>query len=127
MLFLARYDALDLDAPVAARRAAIDALRGLALSDEDVIAARDACVAAYETELHAEEQHASAMAVLLEASRGGAETVSTEAGARIEASIQESQEAIEATRELFPRCDRQARTLRLRYATQRGASAGGGG
>jgi hypothetical protein len=45
--------------------------------------------------------------------------VPTEAAARIEAAIQESQEAIELTRELFPRCEREARALRLRFAPPR--------
>jgi hypothetical protein len=56
---------------------------------------------------------------LLEASGGGAAQVPTEAAARIEAAIQESQEAIELTRELFPRCEREARALRLRFAPPR--------
>ena len=119
MLFLTRYDALDLDAPLEERRTAVASLRGLVLSSDDVRAARDACAEAYEAEIRAEDQHAEATAQLLGASAGGAETVSTEAAARIEAAIQESQEAIEQTRELFPRCERQARSLRVRFAAPR--------
>jgi len=119
MLFLTRYDALDLDAPLAERRAAVSALRGLVLTSDEVIAARDACADAYEAEIRAEDQHAAATAQLLEASGGGAAQVPTEAAARIEAAIQESQEAIALTRELFPRCEREARALRLRFAPPR--------
>jgi hypothetical protein len=119
MLFLTRYDALDLDAPLEERREAVSNLRGLVLTNEDVISARDACAEAYEAEILAEDQHAAATAQLLEASAGGAERVPTEAAARIEAAIQSSQEAIERTRELFPRCEREARALRLRFSAPR--------
>lgn len=115
MLFLTRYDALDLDAPIEERRTALSALRGLTLSNEDVVSARDACVSAYDAEIRAEDQHADATALLLQASSGGADAVPTEAAARIEAAIQESQEAIETTRRLFPRCEHEARALRVRY------------
>lgn len=119
MLFLTRYDALDLDAPIDERREAVRALRDLVVSSEDVVSARDACAEAYESEIRAEDQHAEATAQLLEASAGGAENVPTEAAARIEAAIQSSQEAIERTRELFPRCEREARALRLRFEAPR--------
>lgn len=119
MLFLTRYDALDLDAPIEERRAAVAALRDLVLTTEDVISARDSCAQAYEAEIRAEDQHAEATTQLLEASAGGAENVPTEAAARIEAAIQSSQEAIEQTRELFPRCEREARALRLRFSAPR--------
>jgi len=119
MLFLTRYEALDLDAPLEERREAVADLRGLVLSTEDVRSARDACAEAYETEIRAEDQHAEATAQLLAASAGGAETVPTEAAARIEAAIQQSQEAIERTRELFPRCEREARSLRSRFSAPR--------
>jgi len=119
MLFLTRYEALDLDAPLEERRGAVEDLRGLVLSTEDVRSARDACAEAYEAEILAEDQHAEATAQLLAASAGGAETVPTEAAARIEAAIQQSQEAIERTRELFPRCEREARALRSRFSAPR--------
>ena len=119
MLFLTRYEALDLDAPLEERRDAVAELRGLVLSTEEVRSARDACVEAYEAEILAEDQHAEATTQLLAASAGGAETVPTEAAARIEAAIQQSQEAIERTRELFPRCEREARGLRSRFSAPR--------
>lgn len=119
MLFLTRYDALDLDAPLEERREAVADLRGLVLSSQEVISARDACAEAYEAEIRAEDRHAEATAQLLEASAGGAERVPTEAAARIEAAIQESQEAIERTRDLFPRCEREARALRTRFSAPR--------
>lgn len=119
MLFLTRYDALDLDAPLEERREAVSALRSLVLTNEDVVSARDACAEAYEAEIRAEDQHAQATAQLLEASGGGADSVPTEAAARIEAAIQESQEAIEDTRRLFPRCEREARVLRARFSGPR--------
>lgn len=122
MLFLQRYDALDLNGPVEERREAVRALRALALRNEGVLAARDACASAFEAELRAEDQHTAATTQLLEASAGGAERVSAEAAVLIEAAIQESQEAIDATRELFPRCEREVRALRLRYATPRTGS-----
>lgn len=119
MLFLTRYDALDLDAPLEERREAVSNLRGLVLTNEAVVSARDACADAYDAEILAEDQHAAATAQLLEASAGGAERVPTEAAARIEAAIQSSQEAIERTRELFPRCEREARALRMRFSAPR--------
>ncbi|GAB4116559.1 MAG: hypothetical protein OHK0013_50130 [Sandaracinaceae bacterium] len=121
MLFLTRYDALDLDDPIEERRAAVAALRGLVVSSDEVRSARDACADAYEAEIRAEDRHAEATAELLRASGGGADTVPTEAAARIEAAIQESQESIERTRELFPRCEREARALRLRFSAPRPA------
>lgn len=119
MLFLTRYEALDLDAPLEERRTTVASLRSLVLSSEEVRSARDACAEAYEAEIVAEDQHAEATAQLLAASGGGAETVSTEAAARIEAAIQQSQEAIERTRDLFPRCEREARALRVRFSAPR--------
>ncbi len=119
MIFITRYDALDLDAPIEERREAVTALRGLVLTSADVISARDACAEAYEAEIRAEDQHSEATTQLIQASAGGAENVPTEAAARIEAAIQSSQEAIERTRELFPRCEREARALRLRFSAPR--------
>lgn len=121
MLFLTRYEALDMGSPLEERRAAVRRLRELVLTSDEVRAARDACADAYEAEIRAEDRHAEATRQLLAASAGGAQTIPTEAAARIEAAIQDSQEAIDRTRELFPRCEREARSLRLRFSSPRPA------
>ncbi len=114
MLFLDRFEDVDVDDPLEERRAAIDEIRALALSDEDVLRARDACVQAHDALIEAEDQHASARHQLVEASPGGAE-VPPEVAERVEHAIDESGRAIERSRELFPRCTREVNALETRF------------
>ena len=119
MIFLTRYDDYATDAPREDRERGVRELRSLVLSNEGVRAVRDVCADAFESVLRAEGQHADATRMLLEASHGGAGEIPIEAAARIEAAIQESTEAIEASRVGFQRCQVGVRTLRSRFAAQR--------
>jgi hypothetical protein len=119
MIFLTRYDDFATDAPREDRERGVAELRGLVLSNESVRAVRDACADAFDSVLRAEGQHTEATRMLLEASNGGAGEIPTEAAARIEAAIQESTEAIEASRTGFQRCQTGVQTLRTRFAGQR--------
>lgn len=119
MIFLTRYDDFATDAPREDRERGVHELRALVLSNESVRAVRDACADAFDSVLRAEDQHSQATQMLLQASNGGAGEIATEAAARIEAAIQESNEAIEASRTGFQRCQTGVRTLRTRFAGQR--------
>lgn len=118
MLFLDRFEDIDVDDPLEERRTAIEEIRGLALSDEDVLRARNACVEAHDALIEAEDQHATARHELVEASHGGAE-VPPDVAQRVEHAIDESDRAIERSRELFPRCTREVHALETRFHRHR--------
>jgi hypothetical protein len=118
MLFLDRFEEIDLDDPLEERRAAIDDIRGLALSDEDVLRARDMCVEAHDALIEAEDQHAAARHQVVVASTGGAE-IPPDIAEQVERAIDESGRAIERSRELFPRCTREVNALEARFHRRR--------
>jgi hypothetical protein len=114
MLFLDRFEDVDVDDPLEDRRAAIEGIRGLTLSDEDVLRARNACVDAHEALIEAEDQHAAARHQLVVASHGGSE-VPPDIARQVEDAIDASDQAIERSRELFPRCTREVNALESRF------------
>ena len=118
MLFLDRYDEFDVDDPLEERRAAINEIRGLALSDEDVLRARDACADAYGALIEAEDLHASARDQL-----GVATTTDGQLPAdishQIETAIEQSGQALERSRSLLPRCTREVHALETRFHHRR--------
>jgi hypothetical protein len=117
-LFLDRVRRIDLDDPVEERRRLVDSLASLPLSAEPVQRARDACVEAHRTILEAEELHARARSAV-EEHEDESQMPITERQ-RIERDIQESNRAIERSREMFTRCHRLTRDLELRYRSRRG-------
>lgn len=119
MLFLTRYDDYATDAPREDRERGVRELRALVLTNEGVRTVRDTCTDAFAAVLRAEDQHGEATRLLLEASHGGEGEVSVEAQARIEAAIQESNEAIEASRTGFQRCQTGVQSMRTHFAGQR--------
>lgn len=120
MLFIDRFEDVDVDDPLEQRRAAIASIRGLALTDATVIATRDQCVTAHEALIEAEDQHDIARHMLVESSGAGEREVAPEIAAQINAAIEHSDEAIARSRELFPRCTRAMSQLERRFP-RRGA------
>lgn len=118
-LFLDRFEGMDIETPHDERERRTAELRALVLVHEDVARTRNACVDAHEALLRAENEHERASAELLEASAGNERAIPPEAAARIEAAIAASQSAIDSTRELFPRCEREVRALRTRFRPRR--------
>lgn len=121
MLFLDRYDQVDMHTPTAERRPLVEGLRDLSLVTPDVVHARDACVSAHMALVEAEERHEAARTELIEASEGGERPLEMDAAARIEAAINESNEAIERSPALFERCYREVRGLEGRFHRRRNA------
>jgi hypothetical protein len=121
MLFLDRYQVIEIDQPAAERRPLVEALERLAITNVDVVRARDACVEAHVSLLDAEERHAAARHELLEAIGDEGREVPPEVAARIEAAIDESNAAIERSPALFSTCYREVRTLESRFRTRRPA------
>jgi hypothetical protein len=118
MLFLDRYEDVDVDDPLEQRRAMIEDLRGLALSDEDVSRARNACVDAYTALIEAEDLHAAASAQVDVVSRSGGDPP-PDIQAQIEHDIEGSGAAIERSRELLPTCTREVNALETRFHRRR--------
>ena len=121
MIFLTRYDDYTTDAPREDRERGVRELRSLVLNNEGVRTVRDTCADAFDSVLRAEAQHGEATQLLLEASHGGEGEISTEAAARIEAAIQQSNESIEASRTGFQRCQTGVQSMRSHFAGQRAA------
>jgi hypothetical protein len=119
MLFLDRVDGLEVDDPLEERRTRVRVLTELPISSSRVDAARDVCVAAHSALIRAEDLHAQARADLARASHDGSVQVSTDMALEIETAITESDEAIQSSRDLFPRCTQAIRALETRYTTRR--------
>jgi hypothetical protein len=115
MLFLDRFQDIDVDDELEERRTAIAGIHDLALTDATVIAARDTCVTAHEALIEAEDQHAVANHLFVESSAAGEHEVPAEVAAQINAAIEHSDEAIARSRELFPRCTSAVSQLERRY------------
>lgn len=115
MLFLDRFEDIDVDDALEDRRTAIQAVHDLALTDTSVVAARDACVTAHEALIEAEDQHAIANHLFVESSSAGEHDVPPEIAAQINAAIEHSDEAIARSRELFPRCTSAVSQLERRF------------
>jgi hypothetical protein len=117
MLFIDRFEDIDVDDPLEERRAAIDGVRNLALTDPTVVAARDQCVSAYGALIEAEDQHDLARHMLVSTflPDGGEMPVPPELADQINAAIAHSDEAIARTQELMPRCTRAVGQLERRF------------
>ena len=121
MLFLDRYQVIEIDQPAEERRPLVEALERLALSDGDVDHTRDTCVEAHRSLLDAEERHAAARHELITAIGADGAEVPPEVAARIETAIDESNAAIERSPALFSACYREVRTLEGRFRRHRPA------
>ena len=121
MLFLDRYQIIEIDQPFEERRPLVEGLERLAISDVDVDRARDACVEAHRSLLDAEERHASARHELVEAVGAEGAEVPPEVAARIETAIDESNAAIERSPALFSTCYAEVRALEGRFHRRRPA------
>ena len=115
MLFLDRFQEIDVDDPLEERRTAIQSIRDLALTDPSVVAARDACVTAHETMIEAEDQHAIANHLFVESTGAGEHEPSAEVRAQIDSAIDHSNDAIERAPELFSRCNSAVNQLERRF------------
>ena len=124
LLFLDRYQALDLDDPIEERRQRVDALDALPFASEEVERVRDACVGAHRTLIVAEERGAEARAIFERETDHGriAESdLPTEVRASIEAALSESNEALPRAREELRTCMDDARRLEVRFQPRRRA------
>ncbi len=121
MLFLDRYQVIEIDDPIEERGPLVEALERLALSDADVDRARDTCVEAHRSLLDAEERHAAARHELVTAMGEEGAEVPPDVAARIEAAIDESNAAIERSPALFSSCYREVRALESRFHRRRPA------
>lgn len=121
-LFLDRVQQLDLDDSIEERRRMVNSLASLPLTSEPVQQARDACVEAYRTILEAEERQARARGSVEQHEDESAMSIAERR--RIEDDIRESRQALERSRELFPRCHRLTRDLQLRYRSRRARGEG---
>jgi hypothetical protein len=117
MLFIDRFEDVDVDDPLEERRTAIDGIRHLVLRDPTVSAARDQCVSAYDALIEAEDQHGLARHLLVGTflPDGGEVPVPPDLAAQINGAIEHSDEAIARSRELFPRCTRAVGQLERRF------------
>jgi hypothetical protein len=117
LLFLDRYEGIDLDDPLDERKQSIDALAALPLSSAEVAEVRDVCVEAHRTLIRAEEHSAAARADLEHATADGQreEDIPTEVRAQIEAHLQSSNESLALARETLPRCMERVHQLEVRF------------
>lgn len=121
MLFLDRYQVIEIDDPLEERRPLVEGLERLALSDAEVDRARDTCVEAHRSLLDAEERHAAARHELVTAMGEEGAEVPPDVAARIETAIDESNAAIERSPALFSSCYREVRALESRFHRRRPA------
>lgn len=118
LLFLDRYDGIDVDDPLEERRERIGQLSRLPLPNDEVDRVRDVCIEAHQLLIRAEDRSAEARGAFDEATRGGIEEndIPTDTRVSIEAALEESNESLARAREQMPRCADGARDLRLRFA-----------
>ncbi|MDQ3037473.1 MAG: hypothetical protein M3Y87_34075 [Myxococcota bacterium] len=122
MLFLARYDQLDVDDPIDQRRPLVESLEAMPFATPEVDRARDFCVDAHRALILAEERGIEARAAFDRASEGGRieePDIPTETRASIESALTESNDALARAREQLPRCMREARDLGTRFRPRR--------
>ncbi len=125
MLFIDRIEDFDVDDDIEDRRRVVDSIRELALTDPDVIAARDTCVAAYGALIEAEDQHALARHLLVGTflPDGGEQAIAPEMQAQIEGALDHSTEALARSQEAVPRCTRAVGALERRFPRRHAASS----
>ena len=122
LLFLDRYDRLDVDDSVDVRAPIVDELERMPFPSRDVDAVRDTCVDAQRTLLLAEARGVEARAIFDRATDRGriAEgDIPTETRASIESALAESNAALERVRPLMADCDEDVRQLRHRFQPRR--------
>lgn len=125
LLFLDRYEGIDVDDPAEERRARVDMISGLPIGSEEVDHVRDLCVDAHRTLLRAEDRGAEAR-VAFDQAMGGRrraevdeDEIPTDVRATIEAALAESNGALEIARDAMPRCLSAVRGLEVRFQPQR--------
>jgi hypothetical protein len=118
LLFLDRYQVLDLDDPIEERRRTVEALATMPFAADEVRAVRDRCVEAHRTLIRAEERGAEARAIFERATDQGRisdDEISTDVRASIESALQESNESLPRARELLRTCMEDTRRLEVRF------------
>ncbi|MBK8170463.1 MAG: hypothetical protein IPK60_08970 [Sandaracinaceae bacterium] len=120
-LFLDRYGAISKESPIAQRRAQVQELRRLALSVDEVIAARNVCANMQEALITAEDTTARAQALYRQHApqRDTDDPMSGEMANSIQHLIDQSDAAVERARDLLSQCDDQRRRLSLKYDSGR--------
>lgn len=122
LLFLDRYDDLDVDDAIEQRRPLVDDIAALPFSSNEVDGVRDHCVDAHRTLIVAEERGVEARALFDRATDGGRVPegdIPTDIRASIEAALGESNDALERVRPLMADCDDRVRRLRTRFQPRR--------
>lgn len=118
LLFLDRYEGIDVDDPLEERRTRIEQLSRLPLANEEVDHVRDQCVEAHQLLIRAEDRSAEARAAFEEATSGGGDEsdIPTEIRASIEAALEESNTSLEEARGRMTLCMDGTRGLELRFS-----------
>lgn len=122
LLFLDRYEALDVDDPLETRRPLVEALAAMPFAAAEVDRVRDGCVEAHRTLILAEERGAEAREIFDRATEGGRVPegdIPTEVRASIEAALSESNEALPRARAQLRECMDGARGLSVRFQPRR--------
>lgn len=122
LLFLDRYEALDVDDPIDVRRPLVSALAEMPFAAEEVDRVRDGCVEAHRTLIVAEERGAEAREIFERATGGGRvpeSEIPTDVRASIEAALAESNEALPRARAQLRDCMDDARRLQVRFQPRR--------
>jgi hypothetical protein len=116
-IFIDRIEEFDVDDELEDRRAVVESIRALALTDASVIAARDTCVTAYGALIEAEDQHALARRLLVGTflPDGGEQEIPVELRTQIEDALTHSGDALTRSREAVPRCTRAVGELEHRF------------
>jgi hypothetical protein len=118
LLFLDRYEGLDIDDPIDQREPLVDGLARIPLSSERVRRIRDACVEAHRTLIRAEQRGADARAAFERATAGGRTDLTPEERSEIDGALADSEQALPVARERLGACMDDVRDLRLRFRPQ---------
>lgn len=120
-LFLDRYAAISKDSPIEQRRSQVAGLRALALSVDEVIAARNICADMQDALIAAEAATTRAQALLRQQAPENANDAPMpgETADEIEHLIEQSNAAVERARDFLQRCDDQRRRLSVKYDSGR--------
>lgn len=113
---LERVEAVDIKAPYSKREAALTALATLELTDNDLARIRALCLKAHQALLESETLQARARRAL--DSKASAEpkgTISAETSVIVAAASEQSNANLKIAMTTFPRCEREIRSLAMRF------------
>ena len=113
---LERIEAVDIKAPYTKRKVSVAALEALELTDRELVRVRNLCLKAHQALIDTEERQAQARNSLDAVTQGDPKaSIPADRASAIAEALEDSNRELRRAIEAFPYCEREVRSLAMRF------------